>query len=176
MEEKAQDTSSHLSKEAAQELMRSLLHKEGTWVDWGRACQQLQKSGYDTQTIFEATGLQTIQQNLVIIAAQVYDSLVKAAVSEDTLAYYQGPKSDILYELRILTQEQRASAAELAKEKKLEFDATKEVAKAIQEFSRFAQTPAGFTNDPGDAVAYQYWKRAKQKKISKIERVSLRRD
>jgi Rubisco Assembly chaperone C-terminal domain/Rubisco accumulation factor 1 alpha helical domain/Rubisco accumulation factor 1 helix turn helix domain len=164
MEEKDRDNSSHLSPEAAQELMRSLLHKEGTWVDWGKHCLQLQKSGYDAQTIFEATGFQASQQNLIIIAAQVYESLVKAAVSEDTLAYYQGPKSDILYELRILTQEQRASAAELAKEKKLEFDTTKEVAKAIQEFSRFAQTPAGFTNDPGDAVAYQYWKRAKQKK------------
>jgi Rubisco Assembly chaperone C-terminal domain/Rubisco accumulation factor 1 alpha helical domain/Rubisco accumulation factor 1 helix turn helix domain len=164
MEEKDRDIPSPLSEEAAKELMRSLLHKEGTWVDWGKACQQLQKAGYNAQTIFEATGLQASQQNLVIIAAQVYDSLVESAVSEDTLSYYRGPKSDILYELRILNREQRASAAELAKEKKLEFDATKEVAKAIQEFARYAQIPAGFTNDPGDAVAYQYWKRAKQKK------------
>ncbi|MBF2022313.1 MAG: hypothetical protein IGR93_20025 [Hydrococcus sp. C42_A2020_068] len=164
MEEKPQDNSSQLSQEGAEELLRSLIYKEGTWVDWGKACLQLQKAGYNSQTIFEKTGFQASQQNLIIVAAQVYDSLVKAGVSEETLSYYRGPKSDVLYELRILNQEQRAAAAQLAQEKKLEFDSAKEVAKAIQEFSRFSQIPAGFTNDPGDAVAYQYWKRARQKK------------
>jgi hypothetical protein len=164
MNDRPQDTASPLSQEAAEELLRSLLHKEGNWVDWGKACQQLQKAGYDSQTIFEQTGLQAVQQNLIIVSAQVYDSILKAGASPETLTYYQGPKSDILYELRILNQEQRAAAAELAKEKKLEFDAAREVAKAVQEFARFSQIPAGFTDDPGDAVAYQCWKRAKQKK------------
>lgn len=99
-----------------------------------------------------------------MVAAQVYESLIKANVGEEILSYFQGPKSDILYEFRILNQDQRAAAARLAKEKNLEFDGAKEAAKAIQEFSRFSQLPAGFTNDPGDAVAYQCWKRAKQKK------------
>jgi hypothetical protein len=164
MEEKPQDNSSQLPEEAAEELWRSLIYKEGTWIDWGKACQQLQKAGYNSQTIFEKTGFQASQQNMIIVAAQVYESLVKAGVSEETLSYYREPKSDVLYELRILNQEQRAAAAQLAQEKKLEFDSAKEVAKGIQEFSRFSQIPAGFTNDPGDAVAYQCWKRARQKR------------
>jgi hypothetical protein len=164
MNENPLNSELRLSEEAAEALLRSLIYKEGTWVDWGKACQQLQKAGYDTQTIFEKTGFQASQQNMIIVAAQVYESLVQAGASEETLAYFQGPKSDVLYELRILNQEQRASAAELAREKKLEFDSAKDLAKAIQEFSRFSQIPAGFTNDPGDAVAYQCWKRARQKK------------
>jgi hypothetical protein len=164
MDNNPQDTSPSLSEEAAEELLRSLLHKEGNWVNWGKICQQLQKAGFDAQTIFEKTGLQASQQNMIIVAAQVYDSLVKAGASEALLSYYSGPKSDVLYELRILNQEQRATVAQLAYEKKLEFDSAKDVAKAFQELSRFSQLPAEFTNDPGDAVAYQCWKRAKQKK------------
>lgn len=164
MNEKPQDPASQLSEETAQEILRSLLHKEGNWIDWGKNCQKLQNSGYSSQVIFEQTGFQASQQNTIVVAAQVYDSLIKANVAEDLLAYFQGPKSDVLYEFRILNQDQRAAAARLAKEKKLEFDGAKEAAKAIQEFSRFSQLPVGFTNDPGDAVAYQCWKRAKQKK------------
>lgn len=153
-----------LSEALATELMRSLLHKEGNWVDWGKTCQRLQKAGYNSQTIFEATGFQASQQNLVIVAAQVYDSIYTEGASEDLLKYCQGPCSDVLYELRILNQKQRREVAELAMNKKLTADTAKEVAKAVQEMSRLPELPPGFSNHPGDAIAYQYWKRARQKK------------
>ncbi len=153
-----------LSQEEASELMRSLLHKEGSWVEWGNSCQTLQKAGYSPQNIFEETGFQASQQNLVIVAAQVYESLVKNQAQEELLSYYQGPKSDILYELRILNHEQRLAAAELAKAKQLEIEDAHDLAKSFQEFSRITQIPSGFTRHPGDAVAYQCWKRARQKK------------
>lgn len=153
-----------LSDEKARDLIRSLLQKEGTWVDWGKACQRLQKAGYSPQQIFEQTGIQASQQNLVIVAAQVYDSVAQAGVSQEVSAYFQGPKSDVLYEFRILNQEQRAAAAELACEKKLDVDGAHEVAKAVKEVNRFSQLPEAFTSDPGDAVAYLCWKRARQKR------------
>jgi hypothetical protein len=164
MTENPQLTNSQLSEAEAQEIMRSLLHKEGTWVEWGQACQKLQKSGYSSQNIFEVTGFQGSQQNLIIVASQVYDSLIKAKADKELLDYFLGPKSDILYEFRILTQEQRAKAAQLAKEKQIEVEVAREVARAMQEFSRLSQLPSGFSNHPGDAIGYQYWKRAKQKK------------
>ena len=37
------ESESSLSKETEQ-LVRSLLHKEGTWVDWGKACQKKNSS------------------------------------------------------------------------------------------------------------------------------------
>jgi hypothetical protein len=164
MNENPQDTPLQLSDETAAELMRSLLHKQGNWVDWGKACQKLQKAGFSQQTIFEQTGFQGNQQNLIVVAAQVYDSLVQAKASAEILSYYIGPRSDILYEFRILNQEQRVAAAELAKAKKLEVDGAREVAKAIKEVSGLSQLPAEFTARPGDAVAYQCWRRARQKK------------
>ncbi len=153
-----------LSETEKEEIMRSLLKKEGSWVEWGKACQKLQKAGVNSQEIFEQTGFQGSQQNLTIVAAQVYESLVQADATETLLQYYRGPHSDILYEFRILNQEQRLKAATLAQEKKLDVDDAKGVARAIKEFSRLSQTPSGFTNHPGDAMAYQHWKSARQKK------------
>lgn len=153
-----------LTAEEKEELITSLLKKEGCWVDWGKICQQLQKAGMPPEEIFESTGLQRSQQNLVIVATQVYESLVKQNADESLLAYYQGPRSDVLYELRVLNNEERLSAATLAQEKKLDVDGAKEVAKAVKEFSRLSQPPTGFTLHPGDAVAYQYWNLARQKR------------
>jgi hypothetical protein len=164
MPETPSEANIQLSDETAAELLRSLLHKEGTWVDWGIACQKLQKAGYSSQQIFEQSGFQGNQQNLIIVAAQVYDSLAQMEANEELLAYFRGPRSDVLYELRILNQEQRLPAAELLWEKRLDVDAAREVAKALQQFSRISQLPVGFTSHPGDALAYQYWKQAKQKK------------
>lgn len=156
--------SPQLSEEEATKLLRSLLHKEGCWVDWGKTCQKLQKAGYSAPRIFEETGFQASQQNLVIVAAQVYENIAEADVSEKLLSYLQGPRSDVLYEFRILNQQQRVAVAQLAQEKQLEADSAREVAKAYQEFSRLSQLPEGFTKHPGDAVAYQCWRRARQKK------------
>lgn len=153
-----------LSETEVQELLRQLLHKEGNWVDWGKTCQQLQKAGIKPQTIFEDTGFQVSQQNLIIVAAQVYDSLVKEGASEDLLNYVKGPRSDVFYEFRILNQQQRKAAADLAFAKQIDVDEAHELAKAYQEFNRFAQLPDGFTDHPGDAMAYRYWRLAKQKK------------
>jgi Rubisco Assembly chaperone C-terminal domain/Rubisco accumulation factor 1 alpha helical domain/Rubisco accumulation factor 1 helix turn helix domain len=155
---------SEIPEEEAQELLRSLLHKEGNWVRWGQVCGQLQKAGYNPLTIFEQTGFQGSHQNLIIVASQVYESLVKGKASQEVLDYFLGPRSDVLYELRILNHEQRVAVAELAQQKQLDIDGAKEVARDFRDFSRLSQLPDGFINHPGDAVAYQYWKRARQKK------------
>jgi hypothetical protein len=164
MSDMPQNSQTEISADEAQELMRSLLHKEGTWVEWGQICQKLQKSGYSPQQIFEDTGFQNSQQNLVIVAAQVFDNLVQENVESEVLAYYKGPRSDVLYEFRVLNQKQRVDASLLAYDKRLDVDGAHLVAKTIQDVSRISQLPADFTNHPGDWVAYTVWKRAKNQK------------
>ena len=163
MTDKPQDQN-QLTEAEAQEIMHSLLKKEGSWVDWGKSCQKLQKSGYGAQQIFEVTGFQGSQQNLVIVAAQVYDTLVQSGASQEVLQYFLGPRSDVLYEFRILDQTKRLKAAELAMEKRLDVDGAHDVAKAYQSFSRLSQLPEGFTTHPGDAMAYQCWRSARSKR------------
>lgn len=157
----SQNSQVQMSETEAQELMRSLLHKENTWVEWGQGCQKLQKAGYSTQRIFEDTGFQNSQQNLVIVSAQVFNNLVEAGVAPEVLDYFRGPRSDVLYEFRVLNQQQRVDASLLAFDKKINIDGAALVAKAIKDVSRMSQLPEAFTNHPGDWVAYLSWKRAK---------------
>ncbi|MBF2026676.1 MAG: hypothetical protein IGS48_07915 [Oscillatoriales cyanobacterium C42_A2020_001] len=146
----------------ADQLFQQLRRKEGTWIEWGQACQALQKAGYSTQTIFEETGFEPIHQNQVIVGAQVYASILEVGVQEPVKAHFERKGSDVLYELRILSQAERAVVAELVVDKSLDVDEAKDAVKAVKEFSRLGSMPEGFTNHPGDAIAHQVWKLARQ--------------
>jgi Rubisco accumulation factor 1 alpha helical domain/Rubisco Assembly chaperone C-terminal domain/Rubisco accumulation factor 1 helix turn helix domain len=143
-------------------LLLMLRRKEKNWVEWGKACQQLQKSGLNPQEIFEATGFEPIQQNQVIVGSQVFDSMISVGVAPETETHYQRVGSDSLYELRILSQADRAATADYLHSRNIDSVGSKEVAKAFKEFSYMRQPPEGFTHHPGDAVAYQYWRYVKQ--------------
>lgn len=146
----------------AERLLLLLRQKQENWISWGGACQQLQKVGYTPQVIFEATGFEPIQQNQIIVATQVYANIVSAGAAGAVLDRFQRTGSDILYELRILTQSERLIAAEFIVARSLDSTAANEVAKAMKDFSRLGKLPEGFTRTAGDMVAYQYWKLAKQ--------------
>jgi hypothetical protein len=157
--------STQLSDDEIQDLLHLLRRKEGTWVQWGERCHALQRSGQSPQSIFEATGFEPIQQNQVIVAAQVYAALLNQEVPESVRSHFQHRGSDVLYEFRILTQPERAAAATLAADKGIEADDAHEMAKAIKAYSRLSGPPNGFaefSDHPGDAIAYHYWKLARQ--------------
>ena len=80
----------------------------------------------------------------------------------DVLLRFERSGSDILYELRILTQEQRIIATEFIVAHNLDVDDAKDLAKAIKDFARMKTIPEGFSDSPGDIVAYQCWKQARQ--------------
>ncbi|WP_017663009.1 RuBisCO accumulation factor 1 [Baaleninema simplex] len=153
-----------LSDEEVRDLLRSLRHKDGNWIAWGKACHQLHKAGYDPNNIFEETGFEAAVQNQVIVAAQVYDSIVEVGVSDRAKAYSEGPHSDVLYEFRLLNRQQRSAAVELAAEKQFDVDDAHSLTRDMKLTSRLSNLPEGFTSRPGDAVAYQCWRQARQKK------------
>lgn len=156
--------SNPLDDELAQATLQQLRRKEGSWVDWGKGCQQLQKAGYSPQHIFTETGIEPAYQNLTIVAAQVFESLVAEGATAALLDYCRGPRSDVLYEFRVLNHSQRLAAAALAMDKRLDADEARQVAQAIKEFQKAGAAPAEFTNHPGDAMAYQVWRWARAKK------------
>ncbi len=143
-------------------LLLQLRRKQGNWVAWGQACQALHKAGIPQQEIFEKTGFEPPQQNQVVVAAQVYQGLVAAGASEAVRSHFEHRGSDLLYELRILSQADRLKAAELALTHSLDSEAIQPVAKALREYSYREKPPEGFTDHPGDAVAYDYWRLARQ--------------
>lgn len=156
------DSSSPEEKVDAEALLRSLRRKEGVWREWGEACQILQKMGYTPQQIFEATGFEPIQQNQIVVATQVYQTMVSGGASAPVIERFERTGSDTLYEFRILSQGDRVAAAELCVEKGLDSEGAREIAKALKEFARLADLPQGFTPTAGDGVAYYYWRLARQ--------------
>jgi len=143
-------------------LLLLLRRKQGTWITWGNACQQLQKAGYSPQQIFEASGFEPIQQNQITVAAQVYASIVNAGVSLEVRSRFEQSGSDTLYEFRILGQADRAAAAALVVEKGIDSEGAHDVAKALKDFSRLSSPPEHFPQPPGDAIAYYCWNLARQ--------------
>jgi len=97
----------------AEELCDRFVKKQGTWIEWGEPASSYRKQAILPQGIFEETGFEPIQQNQIIVAAQVYTSLVNGNASANVLAHFQQKGSDSLYELRVLAQSERAAAAEL---------------------------------------------------------------
>ena len=147
----------------ANELLTFLRRKMGTWVDWAEACQKLTKSGYNDQAIFEATGFEAIQQNQIMVAVQVYQSIISVGVTPETVAHFGYRASDVLYEFRMLSPVERAAAADFAADRKMDMDEAREMGKAIKDFSRISQPASEFSNHPGDILAYFAWRAAKQK-------------
>jgi hypothetical protein len=147
----------------AEALFLMLRRKQGSWVEWGQACQQLQKAGHSPQAIFEATGFEPIQQNQVMVAAQVYSGLVQADADAATLEHFGHRGSDILYEIRVFTQPERPAIAALAFQHKLDSDEAHDLVRTLKDFARVRKPPEAFTNHPGDAVAHQSWVQARQK-------------
>lgn len=156
-------TPAHNSPSADTEaLLLQLRRKQGNWVDWAAACQVLQKAGMSPQAIFEGTGFEPIQQNQIIVAGQVYQSITGGAVSDTVLKYFTARGSDSLYELRILSKDDRARAVQFIYDQGLDSDQVRDIAKTLKEYSYRNDLPLGFTDHPGDAVAFSYWNLARQ--------------
>jgi hypothetical protein len=151
------------NENAVQELLIQLRRKQGNWVDWAQSCQTLQRAGLSPQKIFEETGFEPIQQNQIVVAEQVYQSIMKAGVDDATRSHFTQRGSDLLYELRVLSQVDRASTAEFALKHGVDSDQIKDLVKPIKEYSYRKENPPGFGDGPGDAVAYHYWRLARQK-------------
>lgn len=154
--------SQNLDSAETDQLIQQLRRKEGNWVFWGQACQALQKAKMSAQEIFEATGFEPIQQNQLIVASQVFTSMEAGGVSDATKAHYQTRGSDSLYEFRIISQENRAAAADFAFSHGLDSEQVKDIAKALRDFHYSETPPPGFEKTMGDAAAYHYWRLARQ--------------
>lgn len=149
--------------EAVQDILLRLRRKQGTWIDWAQGCQALQRAKFTPQQIFEETGFEPIHQNQIMVAEQVYQSILTVGVAAATQTHFTERGSDALYELRILSQADRASVADFILRHGLDSEEVRDLVKPIKEYSYRKETPPGFGSGPGDAVAFHFWKLARQK-------------
>lgn len=145
-------------------LVEQVREMQGRWQDRARAIQKLQgDEGLSSEDIYDATFVSYPRQTAMVVAAQVYESLVLHGASEDVLQPFDSePRVELLYALRTLSAPQRRLAAEFVLLGGLDVTGANELAKAIKMHERTPAGREGFTSLPGDCLAFSYFRAASE--------------
>ncbi|BAF26626.1 rubisco accumulation factor 1, chloroplastic [Oryza sativa Japonica Group] len=140
----------------------------GLWHEYAPLISALSREGFTPSSIEEATGISGVEQNSVVVATQVRDSLVadEGGFPAELLRYfdsYGGP--ELLYELRFLNARQRADAARHAIDRRLEPRGVRELARSMKDFPQRRGDDGweAFTRDnPGDCLAFARFRQSRE--------------
>ncbi|KAI3721685.1 hypothetical protein L2E82_32702 [Cichorium intybus] len=140
-----------------------LSNRLGLWYEYAPLIPPLIREGFAPSTLEEVTGISGVEQNRLVVAAQVRESLVQSGVDEETLEFFDKGGAELLYEIRLLSVNQRAAAARYLLENKFEPDDAQELARAIKDFPR-RRGDRGWDyfdyNLPADCLAFMYYRQA----------------
>ncbi|XP_066372701.1 rubisco accumulation factor 1, chloroplastic-like [Miscanthus floridulus] len=141
--------------------LRILRDRMGMWHEYAPLISSLSRDGFNPSSIQEAMGISGVEQNCLIIASQVRDSLLDDKVAvfpPDLLPYFDSyGEPDLPYELRFLNARQRADAARHTIDYRLKPKGVQELARAMKSFLRWRGEEGweAFGRDsPTDCLAY----------------------
>ncbi|KAF3777554.1 Rubisco accumulation factor 2 [Nymphaea thermarum] len=163
------------SVESTDERLSTLRDRLGLWFEYAPLISTLARDGLSPPSIEEATGISGVEQNRLVVAAQVRLSLVSSGLPTELVAFFEssigGP--DILYELRLLSNRQRVDAARFVIDGNLDAKAARELARAIKDFPR-RRSDRGWDafspSSPGDCLAFMYLRQSRENRGSAAER------
>ena len=118
------------------EQLEILRERRGLWHEYAPLLTSLSRAGYTPSVIDEATGMNGVEQNTIVVATQVFSSLKASGVPTSRLHYFDAGGAEVLYELRTLSTNQRREAAEYVMENGLEIKEARELARCIKEHER----------------------------------------
>ncbi|EPS65853.1 hypothetical protein M569_08926 [Genlisea aurea] len=166
------------SLDAAQKI-DLLSNRSGLWFEYAPLIPLLVQDGFISSTIEELTGILAVEQNRLVVAAQVRDSLLEST-DDETVSFFDSPGSpEILYEIRILNTPQRAAAARFIIANGFEPKQASELAKSMKDFPRRYGDKGWESfdgNSPGDCLAFMYFRQAQEYKSahsSELSKASL---
>lgn len=117
-----------------------------------------------------------MEQNRLVVAAQVRDSLVQSNTDPDVLAFFDTGGAELLYEIRLLSATQRADTAKFIVERRLDAKGAQDVARAIKDFPR-RRGEIGWEKFnyliPSECLAYMYYRQAREYSNPSEERTSF---
>lgn len=144
-----------------------LSNRLGLWYEYAPLITSLIQQGFISSTLEEITGIASVEQNRLIVAAQVRDSLVEAT-DEETVSFFESPGSpEILYELRILNTPQRAAAARFIIANGFDGKRAEDLARSMKDYPRRYGERGWQSFDgnlPGDCLAFMYYRQAHEHK------------
>eukprot|EP00882_Tetradesmus_deserticola_P013476 GHRQ01014308.1.p1 GENE.GHRQ01014308.1~~GHRQ01014308.1.p1 ORF type:complete len:282 (+),score=62.46 GHRQ01014308.1:65-910(+) len=155
MNESVQDPA--LAQQDPQEMLGKLRARAGAWHSLAKLLPVLYAKGFDTSTVAELTGVNPVDQNLWVVGGTVYDSIVSTGkVAPAVLSFFDFNGEELLYHFRFLPAERRAAAAAYIAANALDAPACEALARAMKEWERRMGERTGFSNSPGDCLAFKY--------------------
>ncbi|XP_062002876.1 rubisco accumulation factor 1.1, chloroplastic-like [Rosa rugosa] len=152
-----------------------LANRLGLWYELAPLIPSLLQQGFTPPTIEEITGISSVEQNRLVVAAKVRDSLIHSKTDPEIVAEFDTGGSELLYEIRLLSVEQRAAAARFIVEKKLDAKGAEDLARASKDFARRRGDKGWESFDytqPGDCLAFMYYRQAREHKNPSEPRTS----
>lgn len=163
-----------------EEQLEILRERRGLWHEYASLVPILSRSGYTPSMIDEATGMTGVEQNMIVVASQVRNSLKSTGFDEEQLRFFDLGGGELLYELRILSATQRKASAEFIIERKMSPKEACELARSVKDFERRRNTEGfkDFTSAPGDCLAFAFYRQSiefqnQEEVVSALEKALL---
>ncbi|BAT94925.1 hypothetical protein LR48_Vigan845s003400 [Vigna angularis] len=142
-----------------------LANRLGLWYQYAPLISSLIREGFSPPTIEETTGISGVEQNRLIVAAQVRDSLVESNADPELLAAFETGGAELLYEIRLLSTSQRVAAALFLVENRCDGKAAQELARAMKDFPSRRGDKGWESFDytlPGDCLSFMYYRQGRE--------------
>ncbi|OAE26133.1 hypothetical protein AXG93_1955s1000 [Marchantia polymorpha subsp. ruderalis] len=120
-------------------LFEMLSSGMGSWQERAVYVKEVQQLGVTSEELYEFSFVGVVKQTAMVVALQVYDSVVQSGASAETLEWYDEERVETLYALRTLSAGQRKTAAEFVAKNSLNVEEAQELAKAIKDHERRPQ-------------------------------------
>lgn len=143
-------------------MLNRLRGRSGYWFDLAKLLPKLLAAGYDSSAVGDATGLEPKLQGIWGASLPVYESLKLNGFPEEKLAFFANDGEFLLFEIRFLTAQQRQDTAEYIVDNRLGQQECVVLARAVKEHDRRRAEREGFSNAPGDCMAYKYYRDAQE--------------
>lgn len=147
----------------------------GLWYEYAPLITSLIREGFSPPSIEEATGISGVEQNRLVVGAQVRDSLVQSNADAEVLAAYETGGAELLYEIRLLSASQRAAAARYIVINKLDGKGAQDLARAMKDFPRRRGEKRWESFDytlPGDCLSFMYYRQSREHKNPSEQRTA----
>ncbi|EXB93189.1 hypothetical protein L484_024527 [Morus notabilis] len=152
-----------------------LADRLGLWFEYAPLIPSLIQEGFTPPSLEEATGISGIEQNHLVVAAQVRDSLIQSNTDPAVVSAFDLGGAELLYEIRLLNAQQRSAAASYIAANGLDARGVQDLARSVRDFPRRRGDKGWESFDytqPGDCLAFMYFRQSREHKKPSEQRTA----
>ncbi|CAD5322064.1 Rubisco accumulation factor 1.2 [Arabidopsis thaliana] len=146
------------------------------WFEYAPLISSLYTDGFTPPTIEELTGISSIEQNRLIVGAQVRDSILQSIHEPELISAFDTGGAELLYEIRLLSTTQRVAAATFIIDRNIDSKGAQDLARAIKDYPN-RRGDVGWLdfdyNLPGDCLSFLYYRQSRENKNPSDQRTSM---